>query len=96
MYQISSNEMLNTLISNIEQTVTTAKEKLATSVNATITETYWQIGGHAPLSYYQRSIQTVAPCLRQTHDLLSYIGTYAGRHTGNTDRKSTRLNSSHT
>lgn len=24
------------------------------------------------------------PCLRQTHDLLSYIGTYAGRHTGNT------------
>lgn len=44
MYQISSNEMLNTLISNIEQTVTTAKEKLATSVNATITETYWQIG----------------------------------------------------
>lgn len=36
--------MLNTLISNIEQTVTTAKEKLATSVNATITETYWQIG----------------------------------------------------
>ena len=44
MFQISSNEMLNTLISNIEQTVTTAKEKLATSVNATITETYWQIG----------------------------------------------------
>ena len=44
MYQISSNEMLNTLISNIEQTVTTAKEKLATSVNTTITETYWQIG----------------------------------------------------
>ena len=44
MYQISSNEMLNTLISNIEQTVAIAKEKLATSVNTTITETYWQIG----------------------------------------------------
>ena len=29
MYQISSNEMLNTLISNIEQTVAIAKEKLA-------------------------------------------------------------------
>ena len=36
--------MLNTLISNIEQTVAIAKEKLATSVNTTITETYWQIG----------------------------------------------------
>lgn len=44
MYQINSNEMLNTLISNIEQTVAIAKEKLATSVNTTITETYWQIG----------------------------------------------------
>lgn len=44
MYQISSNEMLNTLISNIEQTIAIAKEKLATSVNTTITETYWQIG----------------------------------------------------
>ena len=36
--------MLNTLIFNIEQTVTKAKEKLSTSVNNTITETYWQIG----------------------------------------------------
>lgn len=36
--------MLNTLISNIEQTVVNAKGKLATSVNTTITETYWQIG----------------------------------------------------
>lgn len=44
MYQISSNDILNTLISNIEQTVANAKEKLATSVNKTITETYWQIG----------------------------------------------------
>lgn len=44
MYQIKSNEMLNTLIFNIEQTVTKAKEKLSTSVNNTITETYWQIG----------------------------------------------------
>ena len=44
MYQISSNDVLNTLISNIEQTVANAKEKLATSVNKTITETYWQIG----------------------------------------------------
>lgn len=44
MYQIESNEMLNTLILNIEQTVANAKEKLSTSVNNTITETYWQIG----------------------------------------------------
>ena len=44
MYQISSNEMLNTLISNIEQTVVNAKGKLAASVNTIITETYWQIG----------------------------------------------------
>lgn len=44
MYQIKSNEMLNTLIFNIEQTVANAKEKLSTSVNNTITETYWQIG----------------------------------------------------
>lgn len=44
MYQIKSNEMLNTLILNIEQTVANAKEKLSTSVNNTITETYWQIG----------------------------------------------------
>lgn len=36
--------MLNTLIVNIEQTVASAKEKLASSVNNTITETYWQIG----------------------------------------------------
>lgn len=36
--------MLNTLIFNIEQTVANAKEKLSTSVNSTITETYWQIG----------------------------------------------------
>ena len=36
--------MVNTLIFNIEQTVTKAKEKLSTSVNNTITETYWQIG----------------------------------------------------
>ena len=44
MYQIKSNEMLNTLIVNIEQTVANAREKLAFSVNNTITETYWQIG----------------------------------------------------
>lgn len=44
MYQIESNEMLNTLIFNIEQMVANAKEKLSTSVNNTITETYWQIG----------------------------------------------------
>ena len=36
--------MLNTLIVNIEQTVANAREKLAFSVNNTITETYWQIG----------------------------------------------------
>ena len=36
--------MLYTLIFNIEQTVANAKEKLSTSVNNTITETYWQIG----------------------------------------------------
>ena len=39
MYQIKSNEMLNTLIFNIEQTVANAKEKLSISVNNTITET---------------------------------------------------------
>ena len=44
MYQISSHDVLNTLISKIEQPVANAKEKLATSVNKTITETYWQIG----------------------------------------------------
>lgn len=44
MYQIESNEMLNTLILSIEQTVSNAKEKLSTAVNNTITETYWQIG----------------------------------------------------
>lgn len=44
MYQIKPNEMLNTLIVNIEQTVANAREKLAFSVNNTITETYWQIG----------------------------------------------------
>ena len=44
MYQIKPNEMLNTLIVNIEQTVANAREKLAFSVKNTITETYWQIG----------------------------------------------------
>ena len=39
MYQIKPNEMLNTLIVNIEQTVANAREKLAFSVNNTITET---------------------------------------------------------
>lgn len=44
MYEISSNTMLDDLISNIEETVARAKDKLASSVNSTMTETYWLIG----------------------------------------------------
>lgn len=44
MHEIMSNEQFNHLITNIEQTVTKAKEKLSYSVNSTMTETYWQIG----------------------------------------------------
>lgn len=44
MYEIVSNEMLNELVSSIEKTVSQAKEKLASSVNSTMTETYWLIG----------------------------------------------------
>ena len=44
MYEIVSNEMLNELVSSIEKTVNQAKEKLACSVNSTMTETYWMIG----------------------------------------------------
>lgn len=44
MYEISSNTMLDDLISNIEETVARAKEELASSVNSTMTETYWLIG----------------------------------------------------
>ena len=36
--------MLDDLISNIEETVARAKEELASSVNSTMTETYWLIG----------------------------------------------------
>lgn len=44
MSEIASNTMLNSLIANIEETVMKAKEKLAGSVNSTMTETYWLIG----------------------------------------------------
>ena len=44
MNEIASNTMLNSLIANIEETVMKAKEKLAGSVNSTMTETYWLIG----------------------------------------------------
>ena len=44
MYEIVSNEMLNDLVLSIEKTVNQAKEKLASSVNSTMTETYWRIG----------------------------------------------------
>lgn len=40
MYEIVSNDMLQDLIINIEETVTKAKEKLVGSVNSTMTETY--------------------------------------------------------
>ena len=44
MYEVVSNDMLKELVSSIEKTVNQAKEKLACSVNSTMTETYWQIG----------------------------------------------------
>ncbi len=44
MQEITANEMLNNLILIIEETVAKAKEKLAGSVNSTMTETYWMIG----------------------------------------------------
>lgn len=44
MSEIAPNTMLNSLIANIEETVMKAKEKLAGSVNSTMTETYWLIG----------------------------------------------------
>lgn len=44
MHEITSNVMLDDLITNIEKTVMRAKEKLATSINSTMTETYWSIG----------------------------------------------------
>lgn len=44
MNEIVTNKMLDDLILNIEQTVSNAKEKLASSLNRTMTETYWLIG----------------------------------------------------
>lgn len=44
MKEIATSAILADLISNIEETVTKAKEKLAGSVNSTMTETYWLIG----------------------------------------------------
>lgn len=44
MNEIIPNTALDKLISDIEKTVTTAKENLAGSVNRTMTETYWLIG----------------------------------------------------
>lgn len=44
MENIISDDMLGKLISEIEQTVTTAKENIARSINQTMKETYWTIG----------------------------------------------------
>ena len=44
MNEITSNVMMEKLISDIESIVSTAKEKIAGSVNSVMTETYWTIG----------------------------------------------------
>lgn len=90
MYQIKSNEMLNTLIFNIEQTVTKAKEKLSTSVNNTITETYWQIGkyiveteqdGKIKAAYGKKLLTTLS------HELTLRLGKGYSRPNHNNMRK---------
>ncbi|MCI8529755.1 MAG: DUF1016 domain-containing protein [Lachnospiraceae bacterium] len=61
--------MLNSLIANIEETVMKAKEKLASSVNSTMTETYWLIGryiveseqnGNIKATYGKRLLTTLS------------------------------------
>lgn len=44
MKEITSNVMMEKLISDIENIVSDAKEKIAGSVNRVMTETYWAIG----------------------------------------------------
>lgn len=44
MNEITSNVMMEKLISDIESIVSVAKEKIAGSVNSVMTETYWTIG----------------------------------------------------
>lgn len=44
MNEITSNEMMDKLVLDIERLVSDAKEKIAGSVNNTMTETYWGIG----------------------------------------------------
>lgn len=69
MSEIASNTMLNSLIANIEETVMKAKEKLAGSVNSTMTETYWVIGkyiveseqnGNIKATYGKRLLTTLS------------------------------------
>ena len=69
MNEIASNTMLNSLIANIEETVMKAKEKLAGSVNSTMTETYWLIGkyiveseqnGNIKATYGKRLLTTLS------------------------------------
>lgn len=44
MNEITSNDMMDKLVLDIEKLVSDAKEKIAGSVNSTMTETYWGIG----------------------------------------------------
>ena len=44
MNEITSNEMMDKLVLDIERLVSDAKEKIAGSVNRVMTETYWMIG----------------------------------------------------
>lgn len=44
MNEITSNVMMDKLISDIESIVSAAKEKIAGSVNSVMTEAYWTIG----------------------------------------------------
>lgn len=69
MSEIASNTMLNSLIANIEETVMKAKEKLAGSLNSTMTETYWLIGkyiveseqdGNIKAAYGKRLLTTLS------------------------------------
>lgn len=59
MSEIASNTMLNSLIANIEETVMKAKEKLAGSVNSTMTETYWLIGKYIVESEQNGNIKAI-------------------------------------
>ena len=87
MYQISSNEMLNTLISNIEQTVAIAKEKLATSVNTTITETYWQIGKYIVETEQEKAAYGKKLLTTLSHELTLRLGKGYSRPNLNNMRK---------